>query len=71
MSQQYILTAKVANSILGCISKSGYRSREVTLPLHSALAKATPGVPGPVPHCPVQGRHGHTGVSTVKSHKDV
>jgi len=40
MTWQYVLTAQKANCILGCIKRSmASRSREVILPLYSALMR--------------------------------
>ena len=40
MSQQRTLAAKKANDILGCVGRSvASRSREMLLPLHSALLR--------------------------------
>lgn len=39
VSQQCALTAKEANSILGCVNRRGSRWRGVVIPLHSALIR--------------------------------
>lgn len=70
MGQQYALGAKMACSTLGCIKEiiSG-RWWEVIL-LYSAHAERIPEVVSPGLAFPAQERHGHTGIRSVRRHKD-
>lgn len=66
--QQSMLAEKKANAVVGCIRPSIVSmSREVTLPLHSALVK--PHLEYYVQFWPLQGKtSGTTGESIAKGH---
>lgn len=70
MGQQYALGEKMACSTLGCIKKiiSG-RLREVIL-LCSTHAERIPEMVSPGLAFPAQERYGHTGIMSVRGHKD-
>ncbi|GAB0177892.1 hypothetical protein GRJ2_000254500 [Grus japonensis] len=69
MSRQCALAAQKANHVLGCIKRGvTSRSREVILPLYSAL-ETPPGAQRPALGAPVQERHGAVGASPEEAHE--
>lgn len=71
ISRQVALAAQMTNHVLGCIKRSVIsRSREVILPLYSALMRPHLRVLNPVLEPPTQESHGATGEGPEKGDED-